>query len=271
MGAEAADAGAPPKQPGKDELLAINSWLQHDPQLRVERQKLGGICSMFQAEMRTAARLEGAEKQLDELDHHRMEAKISEDLSTLEGLFAEHERIHAELANRAQALQDALARGDYAAAILMVEKGYFKIDHELEDGTTPLICAARAGSIAGIHALHKRNADLEYCSSKLGQTALVAAAQSGQLEALRALLDLGADVGGRTAHGGTPLLGAVRGRHVNMVSELLSRGADAAQIIDGEDAKIISVTAGQAAIATGTTVLIAACFCFTEAKNVGDT
>merc|ERR1711871_192429 len=271
MGAEAADAGAPPKQPGKDELLAINSWLQHDPQLRVEWQKLGGICSMFQAEMRTAARLEGAEKQLNELDSHRMEARISENLSTLEGLFAEHERIHAELANRAQALHDALARGDYAAAILMVEKGYFKVDHELEDGTTPLICAARAGSIAGIHALHKRNADLEYCSSKLGQTALFAAAQSGQLEALRALLDLGADVGGRTVHGGTPLLGAVRGRNVKIMSELLSRGADAAQIIDGEDAKMISVTAGQAAIATGTTVLIAACFCFTEAKNVGDT
>jgi len=94
-----------------------------------------------------------------------------------------------------------------------------------------LAWAARSDRIDVLEPLVARGAQLE--ADVYRGTALMWAAASGRTAAVRRLLDLGADVSGRSTFGGsthgegvTPLHLAAQGGHMETVQALLAAGAD---------------------------------------------
>jgi ankyrin repeat protein len=81
------------------------------------------------------------------------------------------------------------------------------------------------GTVADVKAALNRGAKINAKRRGSGQTPLMAAAQTGKLNIVRELLNRGAHIHARDASGMTPLMHAVSGNRPNVVRELLRRGA----------------------------------------------
>src|SRR5258707_15066052 len=66
-------------------------------------------------------------------------------------------------------------------------------------GETPLMTAARTGTITGVRALLERGANVNAKESYRGQTALMGAVAENHAQAPNVLLDRGAEVNARSA------------------------------------------------------------------------
>ncbi|XP_007533810.1 ankyrin repeat family A protein 2 isoform X2 [Erinaceus europaeus] len=99
------------------------------------------------------------------------------------------------------------------------------INHTDEEGLTPVMWAAAHGQIAVVEFLLQNGADPQLLG-KGRESALSLACSKGYADIVKMLLDCGVDVNEYDWNGGTPLLYAVHGNHVQCVQMLLERGAD---------------------------------------------
>ncbi|CAE7706815.1 ANK1 [Symbiodinium sp. CCMP2592] len=124
----------------------------------------------------------------------------------------------------------------------LLNKGADK-DARSEDGSTALMLAAREGKTESLKALLERDAEKD-CQNSEGHTALMLAMQGGHEECFKLLLDRGAKRGlkssaGKTVFelsaenakfrallGTTALMEAARDGHIDLVKELLEKGAE---------------------------------------------
>ena len=119
-------------------------------------------------------------------------------------------------------LLGAVRRDDRGAVRAMLMAG---VDPNTRDaiGATALMHASAFGSLDSLRVLLDGGADLN-ASSAGGATALMwATADAGKV---RLLLDRGASVGARTKDGTTPLVAAARRGNVDVMRQLIARGAD---------------------------------------------
>src|SRR5688572_26009875 len=103
-----------------------------------------------------------------------------------------------------QNLQSAIAKGDYPAAVKMIEQG---ADVEAKDpgaGASALHYAVMKGEMPLVSLLLQRGADVN-SRTKSGTTPLHTAVLYKQTEIAEYLIEKGADVNARSASGATPL------------------------------------------------------------------
>jgi len=110
-------------------------------------------------------------------------------------------------------------------------------------GLTPLIIAARDGSVPAVEALLRHGADPDLRGGVNGWTPLMHAVHKNQIGAARALLDGGAQVDSRGRSGETALMMAAGYGYTPMVELLLDRGADPrAETPDGDNVFMIAAS-----------------------------
>jgi hypothetical protein len=96
----------------------------------------------------------------------------------------------------------------------------------MQDGSTPLLAAAREGDVAILSALLAAGADIN-AEDDAGRSALLWAAAEGRLEAVQHILAVdGTQLDAATRSGNTPLHRAAAYGHREVVSLLLTAGAD---------------------------------------------
>ena len=96
----------------------------------------------------------------------------------------------------------------------------------LPTGETPLMIAARNGSLPSLKALLTAGANLKAAEPNQRQTALMWAAAEGHTSAVELLLEFGADLTANSKGGFTPLLFAVREGRQETAALLLRKGAN---------------------------------------------
>jgi ankyrin repeat protein len=94
------------------------------------------------------------------------------------------------------------------------------------EGETPLMTAARSGSVAVVKVLLAHGADVKAKEGWRGQDALTWAAGEGHLGAAQVLIENGADVNAQSKDGYTPLAFAARQGHLEVVRLLVGSGAN---------------------------------------------
>jgi len=122
-----------------------------------------------------------------------------------------------------QTLHAAIAQGEYAVALGMIEQG---ADIEAKDpgaGASPLHYAVMKGSMTLIGVLLAKGADVN-SRTKSGTTPLHTAVLYARYEAAERLLTKGADVNARSASGTTPLALAEAARNSSLQRLLRERG-----------------------------------------------
>lgn len=123
-----------------------------------------------------------------------------------------------------QSLQAAIARGDYANALKMIEGG---TDIEAKDpgaGASALHYAVMKGEMPLVGLLVQRGADVN-SRTKSGTTPLHTAVLYGRYEVAEYLLDKGSEVNAKSAGGATPL-SLADAAHFQRIAKLLrERGA----------------------------------------------
>jgi ankyrin repeat protein len=107
----------------------------------------------------------------------------------------------------------------------------------LPGGETPLMTAARTGTLAAVQALLARGAAVDAKDEARGQTALMWAAAEGHAGVVDALIESGASFRTRVPSGFTPLLFAVREGRLDVVRVLLKAGADVNETIPVDGAR----------------------------------
>jgi hypothetical protein len=121
-------------------------------------------------------------------------------------------------------LQSAIAKGDYANALKMIEGG---ADIEAKDpgaGATALHYAVMKGEMPLVGLLVQRGADVN-SRTKSGTTPLHTAVLYGRYEIVEYLLDKGSDIDAKSASGATPL-SIADAAHFERIAKLLrDRGA----------------------------------------------
>ena len=95
----------------------------------------------------------------------------------------------------------------------------------LPGGETPLMTAARVGSLASVKVLLARGATVDAKDERRGQTALMWAAAEGDSAMVSTLLELGADLRARSNGGTTAFQFAVRNGDMRTVQAMIA-GAD---------------------------------------------
>jgi len=121
-------------------------------------------------------------------------------------------------------LHEAVAKGEYTAALKMVEQG---ADIEAKDpgaGASVLHYAVMRGRMPVIDVLLSRGADVN-SRTRMGTTPLHTAALYARVEVAELLIDAGADVNAVSTSGVTPLAMAEAARNQPLVAMLRSRGA----------------------------------------------
>ena len=121
-------------------------------------------------------------------------------------------------------LHSAIAKGDYANAMKMIERG---TDIEAKDtgaGASPLHYAVMKGSLPMAGMLLQRGADVN-SRTKSGTTPLHTAVLYNHYEAVEYLLDKGADVNSKSSSGVTPLELARTAKYKHIEKLLRDRGA----------------------------------------------
>lgn len=117
-------------------------------------------------------------------------------------------------------------------------------------GETPLMTCARTGSRDAVRALLDRGADPNAVESWYGQTALMWASGEGHTEIVSDLLSHGADVQVRSEAGFTALLIAARKDSPELVRLLVAAGADVNQAaLDGVTPLLVATVRGHVALA----------------------
>ncbi|MDH5835183.1 ankyrin repeat domain-containing protein [Luteimonas kalidii] len=124
----------------------------------------------------------------------------------------------------------ACAAGNWRLARFLLERG---ARPGVESGTPALVAAAAGDEDdpAGVQLLLRHKAKVDACDRD-GRTALHVAAFQGHQDITATLLDAGADVHARDAHGATPLLEAARGARTATFEALLAAKADP-RTVDG--------------------------------------
>lgn len=123
-----------------------------------------------------------------------------------------------------QSLHSAIAQGDDAAALKLIEQG---VDVEAKDpatGASALHYAVMKDKIALVGLLLARGADVN-SRTKSGTTPLHTAVLYGRLEIAEFLLDKGADINAKSASGATPLSIANAANYQRIAKMLRNRGA----------------------------------------------
>ena len=104
-------------------------------------------------------------------------------------------------------------------------RGTLKIEfNEVIEGCTPLSAAASAGRLDVVKLLIEQNADVDGRTST-GSTPLRTAVINGHLDVVRCLVESGADVNARNDYESTPLMAACYYGHVSVVTYLIDKGA----------------------------------------------
>jgi ankyrin repeat protein len=98
-------------------------------------------------------------------------------------------------------------------------------DAQCKHGHTALYAAAANGHAELARQLCIRGADVRARSAHDGEPVIVAAARTGNIALVDVLLAIGADVNAEAPNGLTPLFCAIAGRHVELASLLVARGA----------------------------------------------
>jgi ankyrin repeat protein len=101
----------------------------------------------------------------------------------------------------------------------------------LPGGETPLMTAARTGTLTAVKVLLANGARVEDKDERRGQTALIWAAAEGHAPVVQALIDGGADFRARVPSGLTPLMFAAREGRLHVVRTLLKAGSDVNETI----------------------------------------
>ena len=103
-------------------------------------------------------------------------------------------------------------------------RGTLTIDDEVIEGCAPLWAAAASGRLDVVKLLIERNADVD-SRTLTGSTPLRVAAHEGHLDVVRCLVESGADVNARNDYESTPLMAACYYGHVSVVTYLFDKGA----------------------------------------------
>jgi len=122
-------------------------------------------------------------------------------------------------------LHAAIAKGDYANALKMIEQG---TDIETKDpgaGASPLHYAVMKGEMPLVGLLVQRGADVN-SRTKSGTSPLHTAVLYGRYEVAEYLLDKGSNVNAKSASGATPLSLAVAANFQRIEKMLRNRGAN---------------------------------------------
>ncbi|HEY8069283.1 MAG TPA: ankyrin repeat domain-containing protein [Burkholderiales bacterium] len=123
-----------------------------------------------------------------------------------------------------QSLQGAIAKGDNAGALKMIEGG---VDIEAKDpatGATALHYAVMKGELALVGLLVQRGADVN-SRTRSGTTPLHTAVLYGRYEVAEYLLDKGSQIDAKSASGATPLALAEAAHFERIAKMLKDRGA----------------------------------------------
>ena len=103
-------------------------------------------------------------------------------------------------------------------------RGTLKTGIEVIEGCTPLWAAASFGRLDVVKLLIEQNADVDGRTST-GSTPLRTAVINGHLDVVRCLVESGADVNARNDYESTPLMAACYYGHVSVVTYLINKGA----------------------------------------------
>ena len=121
-------------------------------------------------------------------------------------------------------LLEAAAKGDVQLLQTVLAEAPELLDGADSQGRTAVICAARAGHVEAMRALHGAGASLHGADSQ-GRTAMQFAARKGHLAAVEWLLQKGLSVNDADAHALSPLHQATLGRSADACKLLVERGA----------------------------------------------
>ncbi|KAK3267856.1 hypothetical protein CYMTET_23609, partial [Cymbomonas tetramitiformis] len=173
--------------------------------------------------------------------HAAAEKGLVEMVRELVGKDAE---VDAEDGEGRTALTVALAFGQEAVARALLEAG---AGVNAGTGRRPFHAAAEKGMVEMVRELAGKGAEVDAEDGE-GRTALTVALAFGQEAAARALLEAGAGVNAGT--GQRPLHGAAEGGMVEMLRELVDKGADVdAEDGEGHTALTVALAGGQEAAA----------------------
>ncbi len=123
------------------------------------------------------------------------------------------------------ALHWAALKNDAEVARMLIKAGANVTATTRLGGYTPLLLAARNGSVAVIDELVTAGANPNAATTN-GTTALMMAAAAGRADGVRALLDHGADANAKEVRGETALMFAAASGRVDAIKVLASRGAE---------------------------------------------
>eukprot|EP00092_Neocalanus_flemingeri_P106282 GFUD01136358.1.p1 GENE.GFUD01136358.1~~GFUD01136358.1.p1 ORF type:complete len:440 (-),score=128.58 GFUD01136358.1:156-1475(-) len=138
--------------------------------------------------------------------------------------------------------------GDVDGVQQVLDSGRVHLDSKDQDGTTPLMLAARSGRVKVVSLLLEEGADPNI-RKITGVTAIFLASVGGYLDILTKLVEGGADPDPQSQEGGTPLMAAAQAGHLDVVEKLLLSGASHKSCMwDGANALFLAAQNGHTKI-----------------------